>query len=254
MRHDREWIRQIDVHRFLEDATDHVFKQIADFLFFNKRHFAVDLGKLRLAVCTQIFVAETFRDLVITVETGNHQQLFEQLWRLRQSEKFTRIDTGRNQIIAGTFRCRFRQHRCFDIDKAVFIQIFARFHRNLVTQTQIVLHLRTAQIENTVRQTGRFGEVFIIQLERRGNRRIQHFQFFTEHFNTSRGQVFIDRALWPFANDTGHLKTEFVTNRFSHLENVRPVRIADNLNQTFTVSQVDKYDPAMITAPVHPAA
>lgn len=133
MRHDREWIRQIDVHRFLENTTDHVFKQIADFLFFDKRHFAVDLGKFRLAVSTQIFIAETFRDLVITVETGDHQQLFEQLWRLWQGKKFARIDTRRNQIIAGPLRCRFRQHRCFDVNKAVFVQIFARFYRNLVT-------------------------------------------------------------------------------------------------------------------------
>ena len=45
-----------------------------------------------LAIRSQILIAEAFRNLVITVESGNHQQLLEQLGRLRQREKFSRID------------------------------------------------------------------------------------------------------------------------------------------------------------------
>ena len=92
IRHDRERIRQFRTQRRGENMANHVFEEITDFLFFHKRHFAIDLREFRLAIRPQILITETFRDLVITIEPGDHQQLLEKLWRLRQCEKFPRID------------------------------------------------------------------------------------------------------------------------------------------------------------------
>ena len=50
----------------------------------HERHLAVDLCELRLAVRPEVLVAETFYDLEVTVETGDHQQLLEELGRLWQ--------------------------------------------------------------------------------------------------------------------------------------------------------------------------
>ena len=77
--HHRERIRQIDVECVLEGLANHAFKQIADFLFGHERSFAIDLGKFRLTISTQVFVAEAFGDLIVTIEVGHHQQLLEQL-------------------------------------------------------------------------------------------------------------------------------------------------------------------------------
>ena len=164
--------------------TDHVFEQIADFLFTRKRHFTIDLREFRLAIRSQIFVTKTFRNLVITIETCDHQQLFEQLRRLRQCEKFSRIDAGRHKVIACAFRCRFGQHRRFDIDETVFIQILADLHGDLVAQTQIILHLRATQIEYPVSQASRFGKMFVIELERRRDRRISSTSSFSQNTST----------------------------------------------------------------------
>ncbi len=53
-----------------------------DILNSDKRHLHIDLGKFRLTICPQVFVAETLHDLVIPVKTGDHEQLFEELGRL----------------------------------------------------------------------------------------------------------------------------------------------------------------------------
>ena len=53
----------------------HTFKSIDDVFLFYEAHFAVNLCKLRLTVCTKVFIAETFYNLEVTVEAGNHQQL-----------------------------------------------------------------------------------------------------------------------------------------------------------------------------------
>jgi hypothetical protein len=51
---------------------------------------SIDLGELGLAVGAQVLVAEAAHDLVVAVEAGNHQQLFEQLRRLRQGVELAR--------------------------------------------------------------------------------------------------------------------------------------------------------------------
>ena len=80
--HARERI-EFNTFNFTEQMTAHTFKHLDNILLFNETHFAVDLRKLRLTVSTKVFVAETFHDLEITVETAHHQQLFECLRRLR---------------------------------------------------------------------------------------------------------------------------------------------------------------------------
>ena len=49
--------------------------------------FDINLGKLRLPVGTQVFVAETLGDLVIAIHTGHHQQLLEKLRGLGKREE-----------------------------------------------------------------------------------------------------------------------------------------------------------------------
>ena len=49
----------------------------------DERRFDVDLRELRLAIVPQILVAETPRDLEITIEPRHHQELLVDLRRLR---------------------------------------------------------------------------------------------------------------------------------------------------------------------------
>src|SRR6266478_4780050 len=79
--HVREW-------RFGLDASDragahhHFLDNVKNIFLARERHFQVKLRKLRLTVGAQIFIAKTFDDLKIAVESANHQNLLEDLWRL----------------------------------------------------------------------------------------------------------------------------------------------------------------------------
>ena len=75
--HTRESFFYIDTTNHLEQMLGHSFENVQHVFLFHKAHFAVDLCKFGLAVRTQVFVTKTFHDLEITVETRNHQQLFQ---------------------------------------------------------------------------------------------------------------------------------------------------------------------------------
>ena len=180
--HDGE-VAEFNAQCFNEHAFDHVLEQSADFFFVHERSFNIDLGEFGLAVSTQVFVTETFGDLVVAVKTRNHQQLFEQLRRLWQCEKVTIVHTARHQVITRTFGRALGQHGRFNIDKTIGVQKLAHRHRHFVAQHQVFLHVRTAQIEHAVSQACGLGQVVIIQLERRCDRRVQHHEFMAQHFN-----------------------------------------------------------------------
>ena len=151
----------------LENLFCHAFGDVHDFVFVQERSFQVDLGEFGLAVGAQVFVAEAFGDLVVAVETGHHQKLLEELRRLRQGEKFARVHAAGHEIIACAFGSGAGEHRGFDIDKALFVEIAAHAHRHLVAQAQVALHYGAAQVDDAVAQAHVFADVFIVDLERR---------------------------------------------------------------------------------------
>src|SRR5689334_19438260 len=61
-----------------------------DPLLLREGHFEIDLGELRLAIGSEILVAETAHDLEVLFEPADHQKLLENLWRLRQRVEMAR--------------------------------------------------------------------------------------------------------------------------------------------------------------------
>ena len=57
-------------------------------------HFQIDLGELELAVGAQVFVAEAAGDLEVAVEAGDHEDLLEDLRRLRAARRIRRDGRG----------------------------------------------------------------------------------------------------------------------------------------------------------------
>ena len=81
-RHPRK-CRDIDASDFFKKMADHIFENTEYIFPFYKRHFTIDLSEFRLTVCPKVLVPETFHNLIVSVETGDHQQLFESLRALR---------------------------------------------------------------------------------------------------------------------------------------------------------------------------
>ena len=146
-----------------------VFHQIHDLLLGQERGLDVDLGEFGLAVGAQVLVAEAFDDLVVAVEARHHQQLLEQLRRLRQGEKMAGMNARRHQIVARAFRRGAGQHRRFHLHEALLVEGIAQGLGHLVAQPHVLLHRRAAQVEVTVRQAHGFAQVLVVQLERDGS-------------------------------------------------------------------------------------
>src|SRR6266853_4452123 len=79
-------------HHLLDHAEDRVLR--------GKRYFEVELRELWLAVGAQVFIAEAFDDLEVAVHAADHQDLLENLRRLRKCVKLAGMHTAWNEIIA----------------------------------------------------------------------------------------------------------------------------------------------------------
>ena len=136
----------------------------------------------------------------------------------------------------------------------MLIEKFAHFHRDLVAQSQVVLHLWATQVEYAMCQTCGFGQVVVIQLERWRDRRIKYFQLMTQHFDLAGSEVGVVGTFRTCTYQTRDAQTKFVTHGLGRFEHVGAIRIADDLYETFAIAQVDEDDPAVVAAAVYPAA
>ena len=110
--------------------------------FLDEAHLDVDLGVLGLPVGAQILVAERPRDLVVALEAADHQQLLEQLRRLRQGVELARLQPAGHEEVAGALRRALGEDGRLDVDEALVAQVAAHRLDDLVAQQQVVEHAR----------------------------------------------------------------------------------------------------------------
>ena len=72
-----------------------------DVLAVDEAHLDVELRELGLAVGARVFVAEAADDLHVLVAPADHQELLEELRRLRQ-----RVEAARHRAATGTMKSR----------------------------------------------------------------------------------------------------------------------------------------------------
>jgi hypothetical protein len=98
---------------------------VLDVLLAHEGDLDVELGEFGLAVGAQVLVAEAARDLVVAVHARHHQDLLEQLRRLRQRVELARVDAARHQIVARAFRRGLGQDRRLDVLEVLGVEIMA---------------------------------------------------------------------------------------------------------------------------------
>ena len=79
----------------------------------------VELHELVLPVGPEVLVAQAAGDLVVAVGAADHQQLLEQLGRLREGVEAARHLARRHEELAGALRRGRHQHRGLDLDEAL---------------------------------------------------------------------------------------------------------------------------------------
>ena len=143
-------------------AHHDVFDDMENVFLAWKRHFDVQLREFGLPIGAQVFVAETFYDLEIAVEAADHQDLFEDLRRLRERVELAVVHAAGNEIIARAFRRGAREHGGFHFEETHFVHGFANFEKNFVAQREIGVRLGAAQVEIAIAQARFFGGVDIV--------------------------------------------------------------------------------------------
>src|SRR5580704_5465299 len=128
-------------------ALHHALDGLENILLAGKRHFQIELRELRLAVGAKILVAEAAHDLKIAVHAGNHQDLFEDLRRLRQRVELPLMHAARDEIIARAFGRGAREHGRLDLEKAQLVERLANFKDDAMAQLDIAVRTRAAQVE-----------------------------------------------------------------------------------------------------------
>src|SRR6185437_8409278 len=121
-------------------------------------HFEVELIKLAgAAVGARGLVAETWRDLEIAVETRDHNELLELLWRLRQRIELARMKPRRHQEVSRAFRRGSCQDWSLEFGETLIDHPPADGRYHLRTQRDVAVDAFAPQIEEAVFQPCLFG-------------------------------------------------------------------------------------------------
>ncbi|OPZ82145.1 MAG: hypothetical protein BWY76_02806 [bacterium ADurb.Bin429] len=151
------------------DAPDQAFHQFQHIVALHEGHLQVNLRVFELAVAPQVLITQAARELIVPLDAGDHQRLFEQLRALRQRVELAGAQARRHQEVARAFRGGLDEQRRLDFQKALFVQIFARRVRHLVTQRQVAQHAGVAQVQIAITQAQvliHLGRVLIVDGER----------------------------------------------------------------------------------------
>ena len=119
VREARERALELDAEHVPPGARGHLFQHLDHFLDADERHLQVDLGELELPVRPQVLVAEAAGDLEVAIEAGDHQQLLQQLRRLRQRVELARLEPARHEEVACALGSRPREDGGFDLEEVL---------------------------------------------------------------------------------------------------------------------------------------
>ena len=155
----------------------------------DKAHLQVELRELRLAVCTQILVAEAAGDLEVTLDACHHQELLQLLRALRQGIELARVQAAGHDEVACALWCALEQDRRLDLQKIACRQVLADKAHDAVTQHQVLGHAGTADIEIAVLEPQHLVHLVAgrADVERRGLGGIEDRHLVRDHLDVTRG-------------------------------------------------------------------
>ncbi len=226
----------------LRDRRQHV-------VLAGEAHLGVELHELVLAVGAQILVAETSSDLVVAVDAGDHQQLLEQLRRLRQGVERTGFLPRGDEKLTGTLWSGGNEHRSLDLDKTLSLHRRADRRVGPSPQAEVALHPLAAQIEVAVLQPDVLVDVVGPRVDREWRRvsRPQHFHRAVADLDLAGRQVRVDGPVRTLAHGAGDAHDVLA----AHVHRV----VDDALHDPRVVAHVDEGEVlAVLAAAGHPSA
>ena len=231
------------VEHGLADGVEHV-------VLGDEAHLGVELHELVLAVGAQVLVAQAAGDLVVAVDAAHHQQLLEQLRRLRQRVERARLLARRHEELAGALRRRRHEHRRLDLDEALALHRRADRRVDRGADAQVALHALAAQVEVAVLEADVLVDVVgaVVDRERRRLGAAQHLDRGSPPARPRRSagsSLTVPSGRWR--DDAGDAHDVLA----AHVDGV----VDDALDDAGVVAQVDEREVlAVLAAAADPAA
>ena len=148
----------------------HALHEREEVLLLREGHLDVELRDLLDPVGAQVLVAEADRDLVVAVEAADHEQLLEDLRRLRQREEAALLQAARHDEVARALGRRLEEDRRLDVEEAVRLHLPADRRDQARAEPDVPLHPRPAQVEPPVAEAQRLVDPLLVELERQRRR------------------------------------------------------------------------------------
>lgn len=179
----------------------------SDVVVIDERHLDVELRELDRTIGARILIAHAARDLHVFAEAADHQNLLEQLRRLGECVEASRIEPRGHDVVACALGCALDEHRRLDFDEVARVEEIAHRLDDVVTQPQVPLHARTAQVEIPVLEPQVLVDAGIeVDLERRNLRPVENLQRLDTQFHLAGAEGGILGAGGPFAHGAGDAK------------------------------------------------
>ena len=188
--HAGEGLSEVDVLDIFENMLNKSFEHLKHVFLLNERHLAVNLCELGLTVGAEVFVAETFDNLEITVEPADHKKLLECLRRLRKSVELTGVHARRHNEVASTFGGGLDEYGSLNFEEALGVEVTANLESHAVAQFKIAPDARTSQVEVPVFHTEVVATVgLVLDGERRNLTLVQYLEGRSDNLDIACGHV-----------------------------------------------------------------
>ncbi len=138
----------------------------------DEARLGVELHELVLPVGAQVLVPQAAGDLVVAIGAADHQQLLEELRRLRQRVEAARHLPGRHEELAGALGGGRHEHRRLDLDEPLPLHRPPDGGVDGGPDAQVALHPLAAEVEVAVPQPDHLVDVVgaLVDRERRRGR------------------------------------------------------------------------------------
>ena len=246
-------VRQRDAEHTLEDVAHQRLHEPGDAVEIEERGLDVELGELRLPVRAQVLVAEAAHDLVVALEPRHHQELLEDLGRLRQREEMAGVGAARHEVVARAFRRRLREHRGLDVDEAFGVEELPHRAGDARPGLDSREHLRAAQIDVAVPEPRFLSDIGLVELERGGPRGVQDLEALPEDLDRAGHHLGVEGPRRPLAHTAHGTQHVLRTHLLGGIERLHGIGVVHHLHESGAVAQIDEYHPSVIATPMHPA-
>jgi hypothetical protein len=208
---------------------------------------------------SQVLVAEAAADLEVFVHARHHQDLLEDLRRLRQRVELALVHARRHEVVARALGRGLGEDGRLHLDEAEVREPVAQREQHAVPHGQRRLRAFPAQVEVAVLQPELLGDaarrVRRRELEGRRLRRREHLQRACEHLHLAGPALAVGLPRRPRPHDALHADHRLGLERARLGAQRRRHRVVEgHLRDAVFVSQIHEDEGAAeLAAGVHPA-